>query len=104
MNSEQKERIKQIIENDCMAAGVLLNEDGETCAIGALLIAAGEQLEVGIRVVAGAQGATLFETFGIGYLALRTIMSLNDDNRTPALRRSAIIKYLDTIPVEETVA
>ena len=97
------EKIRPIIENDCKIQFEYKDEDGETCAIGALLeqtpLNIPEKLlkngNTGIMQFWNIVGKALEEEFGIREDQAINIQELNDEYNTPEERRSAIMTYIE---------
>lgn len=108
MNAQQKERAIKVIEDDCQIEGQYIDHSDQTCAVGALAIAAripkfqlrqsnylsiGSETNSNIREIA----AKIEKKFGLNQTQLHKIQHLNDDSARPATRRRRIIKYLKTL-------
>lgn len=111
MNLAQKRRIIKIIESDCKIKDRYVNENGSTCAIGALLRDAGVELpdlnsEKNVTVITELPDELkiLQEVYGIEAMDAYRIQSINDgsgfpytERVTPKKRRKKIIEYLDDV-------
>lgn len=114
---KQKEKVKELIKNDCKVKGYYKHfETGETCAIGCLAEAAGFDLDFALEhdvdfnsvVIDGRLGPVslmasfIYVTFGLTKGQQRQIQLLNDNekNNTPELRRVAILEYIETLTEE----
>ena len=103
----------RVINRDCKTCDMYRDEQGNTCAIGALAEAAGVRvpkygfignkgvsigMPVSSRWVIKA-GEAIAKKFGLDLEQQQEIQNLNDssDNHTPRLRRRAIVQYLKTL-------
>ena len=91
MNKEQFERAVGIIRADCEIRG-LLRYEGKTCAVGALLSAAGvpdEELD-GKSTLASPLHQVLYTRYGLPRAAVPMLVEANDGGQTVAARRTAV--------------
>lgn len=127
MNSQQKELVKRLIQEDCTTRHLYVEElpDGtcRTCAIGHLALNAGidkdffkqpvydKPMWEGDSNVLNEKSIfmeklkpvveAIFNKFGLSEEILSKIQSLNDDGNTPEERRVAILNYIETLTVTE---
>jgi hypothetical protein len=109
MTRDQMDRIVTIIQTNCQTRGVYKDpETGETCALGALLEAAGIQIPEAFYVgYPGGWGSDSIEVsdlaesragldrvYGLTVDDLVAIQAANDWHETPEERRDAILSYL----------
>jgi hypothetical protein len=90
----------KLIQKDCHIRGKLLDENGFTCAVGALALASGvtrkhllnqETLDMNGEI-------KIAKKFGLVNWQLSQIISRNDDEPRLRDRRREVIKFLRTIP------
>jgi hypothetical protein len=122
MNTTQRAEVIQILSKDCKGRYLYLNCDGETCAIGALGLAAGvsrETLEVAnvesIDPAAPSYQKTTPEVtqcvneiaekinkkFALERHQLGLIQSINDGHKDHVERVRMVLKVVDSFPVED---
>lgn len=112
MDSEQKQRILDIVSDDCKAKGKYITYDGQTCAIGALLEDTGFDMSYFQRKI---QGETynerritslpkalrhLREVFGLKPSEAMSIQTANDSwyfNDTVSKRRQRVKSTIETL-------
>lgn len=108
MNRAQYEKARAILASDCAIRHRYINAEGETCAIGALALAAGIEVETlegwgstGIGFVEGY--APIKEEFGLDKEELYLIQRANDalSSFDQIERRVAVLTILDSIEVQE---
>lgn len=98
----------ETIKNDCKIAHHYINEQGETCAIGALALAVGLTLPdvddtfkqndpINHLPLCG----LLMEKYNLSESTLSLIQAANDENETPESRRKAILALLEDEPDEQ---
>lgn len=109
MNAKQKEEIIRIIKSDCKTRRVYIDCDGNTCAIGALAVAAGLTLpspgavsQSNLIRYYDELASPLMAAYGLDRYDLQMIQSLNDDYGTPKDRQNAILLYIDSLEIEVT--
>lgn len=126
MNAQQKQQLIKLIQEDCTARHVYVEElpDGtcNTCAIGKLALAAGinksffkqnayEDTPIFIHDTLNEKNIcmeklepvvdAIFNMFGLSEESLSKIQDLNDNGNTPEERREAILEYIETLTVIE---
>lgn len=108
MTKKQKNAVKVIVSGDCRIAGSYCNANNDTCAVGALLLAAGvtnDQLRAARsdEIRHWPSWLKLLEDkFGISLEVACEIQERNDDFDSVETRRETILEYLETIPVENS--
>lgn len=109
MNQQQKDEIIKVIKSDCKIKQKYIDNDCNTCAIGALALAAGcsqEQLKVAGSSFIGFYGdiiltlsTSITDKFGLSVDQQQAIQATNDDYTSPEERQAAILELLETFPV-----
>ena len=91
------------IKSDCAIRSRYINADGETCAIGALALAAGcteaQLRKAGDKRIGHlcAIPLAIRKKFDLDLEDMSRIQTENDWNDTSAARRSAILEYIKTL-------
>jgi hypothetical protein len=91
------QRMVSVIERDSRITGELLDKNGNTCAVGGLMVAAGIKPRVGQEEPTSAQDLQLVKAYPVlarAELMLGAIMDANDDNTN---RRDRVVAVKDAI-------
>lgn len=96
MNKRQADKAIKVIRADSRGHGRLMTAEGDTCALGGLLQAAGEPKRSLLRriVPSGRQKAILKKVYGIDSEWLDAIWMANDGNSVLRERRSALVRVI----------
>lgn len=105
MDAKQKKQITNVIRRGCKIRYKYLNEDGNTCALGALGLAAGMK-ETVLRNHNKTPSAAfpslrgiIKAKFGLESHQINQIQEINDTNSSMSARRAAILRYLNEIRI-----
>lgn len=96
-----KERFLDIVENDAKIKGKLLDKKGNTCQVGAMLIAIGVSPAVGQKRPDPSDYIALYKHFGVSFSEVAEIMSCNDLHRLRKNRQAALRKLADVIWIDK---
>lgn len=100
------EAVREVLSQDCKIKSLYINSEGETCAVGALALAAGAMPDYLLQQRTTTIGAlpdicSLIEgKFGLTTAHLRIIQAVNDDENDDDLRRVFVLQAIDRL--EET--
>jgi len=99
MNREQRDRAVAVIQEDATATGRLLRADGTQCVQGGLASACGipDERLLNMAGLLNEDGVLVRETFGLSYLQLNLLMSINDSYMELEWRRTKLIEYIDSL-------
>ena len=111
MNIEQRASVIEILQNDCQITGVFINNQGETCAVGALAKAAGitdDYLHYHAGVLDSQKLCrAIKEKFGLSRQQLLEIQSTNDsapimitNAKRLVVRRRWVIDLIDSFSLD----
>ena len=100
MNIEQFDRLRAALAKDCEITGVLMDDNGRTCALGCIAREMGIELAAntalsmsnGFNIFVGLQRA-----LGISLADVVQIMRANDESPTIAARRARVLAVWDTL-------
>lgn len=97
------EAIKGILAEDCKLQGRYINDEGETCAVGALGIAAGfHSVAMKTRnttniLVFRALSDVIWDKLGLSLTHLHLIQRVNDAEEDPERRRAKVLQVVDIL-------
>ena len=91
MNQEQYERDLTAVRNDCTGRGTLVNDVGETCALGAMGLAAGFSKKK-LRNLQLYQ--VIYDAYGLAAREGDAVFNINDNSDTIIARRRNVANVL----------
>ena len=91
MNQEQYERALTAVRNDCTCSGVLVNDVGETCALGAMGLAAGFSKK---KLSNLQQYQEIYDAYGLAHHEGDQVYDTNDLSDTIIARRRNVANVL----------